>query len=182
MTVKKIQARFPENRPIEDDLGAWWVMHIKPNCEKKIASYLLNRNISYYLPLYTRKTPVGYFRRIRQTEVPLFTGYLCFALEREKHSLLYDTKKFVRLIRVEDQIKFVEELTAIAKAIESGEDLIVRPGLVPGKKVMILSGPLEGIQGTIVKSRLERQLALSVEMFNQSVMLKLDPNTKLEVL
>ena len=141
---------------------------------------MLNRNISYYLPLYKRKTRVGGLRRIREVETTLFSGYICFALDREKHNLLYDTKKFVRIIKVDDQERFVQELGAIARAIDSGKDLLVRPGLVPGRKVIILSGPLEGTVGVIVRSRLERQLSLSVQMFNQNVLLTLDPSTSLE--
>ena len=57
---KTVKARHPEDRPLDEDLGAWWVMHVKPNCEKQLATYLLNRNISYYMPLYQRKTKVGY--------------------------------------------------------------------------------------------------------------------------
>jgi transcription antitermination factor NusG len=177
-----IQARYPLDKPLDEDLGSWWVMHIKPNCERKVASYLLHRQISYYLPLYKRRSKVGYFKRIRETEAPLFGGYLCFALDREKHSLLYDTQKFVRIIKVEDQENFVRELNAIAKAIETGEDLLVEPGLVPGKRVLILSGPMEGIEGVIVRRHRERQLALSVKMFNQSVLLTLDPFTKVQTL
>ncbi len=177
-----VKARHPEDRPLDEDLGAWWVMHVKPNCEKQVATYLLNRNISYYLPLYQRKTKVGYWHRIRTTEVPLFSGYLCFALDRERHNLLYDTKKLVRIIKVDDQERFVKELHAISRAIETGEDLLVKPGLVPGRRVLILSGPLEGAEGVVVRRRTERQLALSVQMFNQSVLVKLDPWTKIEPL
>lgn len=182
MSKDIIYARYPQDRSLDEDLGEWWVMHIKPNCEKMVAQYMFNRNISYYLPLYKRKTRVGGLRRIREVEAPLFSGYICFALDHDKLNLLYDTKKFVRIIKVEDQQRFVEELGAIAKAIESGQDLLVRPGLAPGKRVLILSGPLEGTSGVIVRSRLERQLALSVKMFNQSVLLTLDPATKLELI
>lgn len=180
MAKEIIPTRFPEDRPLEEDIGDWWVVHVKPNCEKQVAAYLFNRQISYYLPLYTKKTRVGYFKRIRTTEVPLFRGYLCFALNKENHNLLYDTKKLVRIIKVDDQDAFVRELESVAKAIETGEDLLVRPGITPGRRVLILSGPLEGTEGLVVQRRLEKQLALSVRMFNQSVLVKLDPLTKLE--
>jgi len=177
-----VPARYPEDRPLDEDLGAWWVLHIKPNCEKKVATYLLSRNISYYLPLCKHKSRIGYFKRLRITEVPLFRGYLCFALDKEKHDLLYGTKKLVRIIKVEDQERFVRELQAVSRAVETGEDLFVQPGLVPGRRVAILSGPLEGTEGVVVHRRKERQLALSVRMFNQTVLVKLDPNTDVEIL
>ncbi len=173
-------SRYPEDRPLDDDLGLWWVLHVKPNCEKKMANYLLNRAVSYYLPILKQQVRFGNLRRIRRVEAPLFRGYLCFALEKEDHNLLYGTKKFVRIIEVKDQAGFVNELKAVARAIETQEHLHVWPGIVPGTKVMILSGPLSGFQGMLVQSRTEKELALSVKMFNQTVMVRLDPLTELE--
>jgi transcription antitermination factor NusG len=175
-----VPARFPEDRPLDEDLGCWWVMHIKPNCEKKVAAYLRNRNISYYFPLYKEKRTIGYFRATKVIEVPLFRGYLCFALDKHEHNLLYDTGKFVKIIKVDDQEGFVKELSAVAKALETGNELIPRPGLVPGKKVIISSGPLEGAEGVILGRRHGRQLALSVRMFNQTVLVRLDALTSVE--
>jgi transcription antitermination factor NusG len=183
MTVKqKIPARYPEERLLEEDLGLWWVLHTKPNCEKMVATYLLNRNIGYYLPLYRRKSRYGNLGRIRTTESPLFNGYLCFALDKQDHHLLYGSKKFVRIIKVEDQERFVQELQAVSRAVETGQDLLVQPRLVRGTRVLIVSGPLEGIEGLVVERRGEKQLALQVKMFNQTVIVKIDSLTKLEIL
>jgi transcription antitermination factor NusG len=169
--------RYPEDRPLEDDIGLWWVMHTKPNCEKSVAAYFQNREISYYLPLYKIKRTVGALKKIREVETPLFRGYICFALEKEKHSLLYDLKKIVKLIEVDDQTNFVRELAAVAKLIESGRDLALKPGISVGRRVVIRSGPLEGVSGVVVRKGSESHFALSVEMFNKSVLLKLDANT-----
>lgn len=175
-----VKSRYPEERPLTDDLGNWWVLHTRPNCEKSLATYLLNRDISYYLPLYQQQKKIGNLGRVRISEIPLFNGYICFALDKRQHHLLYDTKKFVRIIKVDNQDLFVKELSGIAKAVENETDLLVRRGLVPGRRVRILSGPLEGNEGVVVKRRNDRRLALSVHMFNQTVLVRLDPLTNLE--
>ena len=177
-----VPSRFPFDRPLEEDLGSWWVLHVKPNCEKLVATYLLNREVGYYLPLYNRKERVGYYQRIRMSEVPLFRGYLCIALDKEKHGVLYDSKRYVRIIKVEDQERFVREIESVDKAVRTGKDLSARAGLTPGKRVLIVSGPLQGTEGVVVKRRRETQLSLSVTMFNQSVLVRLDPFTKVELL
>jgi transcriptional antiterminator RfaH len=183
MTVKgKVPSRYPEDRLLAEDLGRWWVLHTKPNCERQVATYLLYRGISYYLPLYHKRSRFGNLGRFRTTETPLFNGYLCIALDRHEHNLLYDSKKFVRIIKVDDQETFVRELQGISRAVEMEEDLRVQHGLLPGKKVLILDGPLAGTEGVVVRRRGERQLGLSVKMFNQTVLVKLDPLTKVEVL
>jgi len=177
-----VPARYPQDRPLDEDLGCWWVLHIKPNCEKMVATFLLNRNISYYLPLYHRRVRRGCFKRTRITEVPLFRGYVCFALDKERHGLLYDSKKFVRIIKVDDQDRFVQELQSVVKAVESGMDLMLRSGLIPGRRVVIISGPLAGTEGVVVRSKGDARLALSVKMFNQSVLVRLDSGTEVETI
>jgi transcription antitermination factor NusG len=83
---------------------------------------------------------------------------------------------------VDDQLRFVKELQAIARAIETQDDLLVRGGLTPGRRILIVSGPMAGHEGVIVRQREKRHLALSVKMFNQTVLVRLDPETMLEPL
>ena len=177
-----VPARYPEGRNLVEDLGLWWVLHTKPRCERHIAQYLLNRDISYYLPLYRRKIRYGNLGRTRTREVPLFNGYICFALDKQDHKLLYDSKKFVRIIKVDDQLQFVKELQAIARAVETQDDLLVRGGFTLGRRILIVSGPMAGHEGVIVRKQGKRHLALSVKMFNQTVLVQLDQETMLEPL
>jgi hypothetical protein len=53
-----VPARYPEGRTLEEDVGLWWILHTKPRGERHIAQYLLNREISYYLPAVSQKDPV----------------------------------------------------------------------------------------------------------------------------
>lgn len=177
-----IPSRFPENRSLEDELGLWWVLHVKPNREWKLVKYLLHHEISYYFPLYDRKTIVGYYRREKITQAPLFRGYLCFALDREKHGLLYESHDFVKIIQIKDQDKFVRELQLVSKVLETGKDLLVKPGILKGRRVMVSSGPLQGAEGIVVGRSKKGKFAITVEMFNRTVIVNVDPFTDLELL
>ncbi len=176
-----IPSRFPEGRPLDQDKGAWWILHCKPNREWKLARFLLNHEISYYLPIYERKTRIGYFRRERITPTPLFRGYICFALDRKAHHLLYETHDFVRTIEVTDQDRFVRELELVSRAIETGQELFVMPGIKKGRRVQITSGPLKGAEGIVVGRSKKGQFAITVEMFNRTVIVNVDPFTNLEL-
>jgi transcription antitermination factor NusG len=175
-------SRFPEERPLEADEGAWWVIHTKPNCEKILANYLKRRGISYCLPLYKRKKRVGGLKRIREIAAPLFRGYVCIALDKQDHHLLYDNKKMVRIIPVLEQERFISQLNSVLTATEAELEMLVKPGLAPGRRVRILSGPLAGVEGVLKVRKADRKLAISVEMFNQSVLVSLDPYTDMEAL
>jgi transcription antitermination factor NusG len=174
---EEVPQRYPEGRSISEDLGLWRVLHVKSNWEKKVAAHLMSKNISYYLPLRRARRSAGRFRSSRIIEVPVFKGYVCFALEEDEQQLLYGSGLFVRILPVEDQERFVKELQAIGRAIETEEDLTLWSGVVPGKRVVIESGPLKGTEGVVVGSGTKRRLALSVQMFNQSVLVRLDPFT-----
>src|SRR5437762_855646 len=54
--------------------GDWWVVHTKSRFEKALAFDLLDRDISYYLPMVQRTTMSG--GRKRRLMMPLFPSYL----------------------------------------------------------------------------------------------------------
>ena len=176
-----IPSRYPEGKPLEEDLGLWWVIHSKPNREWKLARYLLNQEISYYMPLCDRKIKIGRLRE-KITKAPLFKGYLCFALNREKHWRLYDTHDFARIIQVKEQNSFVKELQSVSKVLEVEQDLLVKPGLLKGRRVVVTSGPLQGVEGIVVGRSNKGRFAITVEMFNRTVIVNVDPLTDLEIL
>lgn len=179
---ENIPSRFPGDLSLEDKLGLWWILHVRPNCEWKIARYLLRHDICYYFPLYNRKTRVGYLRRERITLAPLFRGYICFALHREKHSLLYDSRDFTRIIQIKNQEKFVRELEFVARAIKTEKDLLLKPGILKGRKVIVTSGQLQGVEGIIIGQSKKGRFAITVEMFNRTVIVNVDSLTDLELL
>lgn len=176
-----IPSRYPEGKPLEEDLGLWWVIHSKPNREWKLARYLLNQGISYYMPLYDRKIRIGGLRE-KITKAPLFKGYLCFALDREKHWRLYDTHDFARIIQITEQNSFVRELQSVSKVLAVEQDLLVKPGLLKGLRVVVTSGPLQGVEGIVVGRSSKGRFAITVEMFNRTVIVNVDPLTDLEIL
>lgn len=177
-----IPARFPEGRSLEADTGLWWVLQSRPNRELKLAKYLMQREIGYYLPLYNRRIRVGYFGREKITTGLLFKGYVCFALDRSEHCLLYETRDFARIIQIQEQNRFVMELQSLSKAIEIGSDLMVKPGMLKGRKVSVVGGPLNGVEGVIIGSSRNGKFAITVRMFNRTVIVNLDPSTDLEIL
>ncbi|MDA8405994.1 MAG: hypothetical protein M0T73_03925 [Deltaproteobacteria bacterium] len=176
-----IPPRYPEGKPLEEDLGLWWVIHSKPNREWKLARYLLNQEISYYMPLYDHKIRIGKLHE-KIIKAPLFRGYLCVALDREKHWRLYDTHDFARIIQIKEQNSFVKELQSVSRVLAVEQDLLVKPGLLKGRRVVVTSGPLKGVAGMVVGRSSKGRFAITVEMFNRTVIVNVDPLTALEIL
>lgn len=181
-SIEHVPCRFPENKPLADDLGMWWALHVKPNREWRMANYLMHKGISYYLPIYEQRKKCGYPPREKIMSRPLFRGYICFALHKDRHNELFASHDFVRIIEVPNQEQFVRELQSVAIALEVGRDLFVRSGLAKGKKVIVRNGPFKGLEGVVSRHSKKGQIAISVEMFNRTVIINLDEFTDLDVM
>ena len=68
---------------ISNDDKRWEVIHTKPKREKKLAKYLKDCNIHYYLPLNNSERHYKY-RKIIFTK-PLFPGYIFAHINQEEN-------------------------------------------------------------------------------------------------
>lgn len=176
-----VPSRFPTDRSIADDTGLWWVLQTKPNRDLKLARYLMKQEIGYYLPLYDFKIKYGSLGRVRVVRAPLMKGYLCVALDKSNHKQLYNSHDFSRIIEVKDQASFVKELQSLHLVTENEQDIEVQPGLLKGRAAHIVSGPLKGVQGVVLSRVRKGQFAISVPMFNRTVVLNVNRMTNLEL-
>jgi hypothetical protein len=114
-------ARYPEFKPLEEDLGCWSVAHVKSRQEKAFAHDLVRAGIPYYMymPLVEKRTRRRDNNKIRKSLLPLFPGYIAIALPWDERDQAYKTHRLANMIPVEDQALFVKELDSIRQALES---------------------------------------------------------------
>jgi len=154
-------ARYPD-RDFSESTKPWWVVKLKPRQEKACAFDFIEEGIEYYLPLYTKVTRRRDNNKPRKSILPLFPGYICFTADRSHD--VYSSKRMVRLIEIQNQKKFIRELSQIRQILEN--NLPIQPlneSFSPGEEVLVKYGPLKGITGTIQTVMGERKLILSVE-------------------
>ena len=167
--------RFPADRALAADRGAWWVARVKSRHEKALAWELTRLGIGYYLPLVTRRTVRRDTGKARKSIVCLFPGYLALVGYQERKRDLFRTGRLLGVLEVVDQDRFVAELDRVRRALESDRPLSLHPGLARGRRVLIASGPLAGISGRVVSLESPRLIYLNVEMFNQAVKVAVTP-------
>jgi len=167
-------ARYPPDRPLEADLGFWRVAQVKSRQEKAMAHELIRLNISYYLPLYEKRVRRRDNRKIRKTILPLFPGYIAFALPENNCSAIYGTNRVTKIIEVVEQMLFVKEMAQIRRTLEAGVPLALVSHLQAGQKVRISGGPLQGLEGEVLRQRGETRLLIRVHLFRQAVALDID--------
>ncbi|HMP71808.1 MAG TPA: transcription termination/antitermination NusG family protein [Kiritimatiellia bacterium] len=151
---------------------AWWVLHVRPRCEKKVADAVTRRGGLSYLPLLTRKHRYGTRKRIYH--VPLFRGYVFALLDPINTSWCRQNDQVANVLEVADQQPLVDQLRQLYQALAVGEVVEVLPFLQVGKRVRITYGPFKDLEGLVVRVKNSTRVVLQVEMIQQSVVFEAD--------
>ena len=147
----------------------WLVVHAYPRQEKKVIEELRRR----------KQPGCAFFeRRLRhypgkgtqESLVPLIAGYLFVCGAREDYDAIYATKRVVRIIEVPRPKELVTDLRNLITLVTvSLTPLVVRPELVPGKRISITSGTFAGCSGVIARRSHDYELVVNLEMLGTSV-------------
>lgn len=152
--------------------GSWMVLHTKSRQEKSLRRQLAAADRHVYLPLVERVTLVR--RRKVRTEVPLFPGYVFLFGEREDGYAAVATKRVCQVITVPDQDRFVRELDQIVRALSAGAELDLYPFVAVGRRCRIMTGPLAGLEGTVVERKRLARVVLHVDILGQGAAVEVD--------
>ncbi len=147
---------------IGDPEERWWALHLRPRSEKSLSRRLLRKQISFFLPLYERRRRIQ--RRMVCSSLPLFPGYLFMRGREDARQIAVETNLVVGSLFVEDQQKFLGELSLILRLIRSGTALSPTERLQPGMPAEIISGPLVGVRGKILRKKGTRVLKFVIEV------------------
>jgi transcriptional antiterminator RfaH len=153
--------------------GQWWVMYTLARREKELMRRLRNLEIAFYSPLVHKRTrsPLG---RVRQSYVPLFASYVFVrGTEQQRHQAL-TTNCVSRCLNVPDSPRLVHDLRQIRRLIELDAPLTVEARIEPGRQVRVRSGPMSGMEGTVVKRRGKNWLVVAVEFLQQGASVLLE--------
>lgn len=160
---------------MEIEAGRWYALQVRPKCEQFCIVLLQEKGYEVFLPLRPSRRQAPALR-----EKPLFGGYVfCRALALPLAPIV-TTSGVVRILGFGRKPSSVpeSEIEAIQALVRSG--VAIRPWqfLPPGCKVVIQSGPLAGIEGTLVTTSSTRKLVVSVNLLQRSVAAALDDETE----
>ncbi len=128
----------------------WWCLHTKPRQEKATARLLQNRQIPHYLPQITQESRTPNGRKIRSV-LPLFTGYLFLRGDDYQRVEALRGNTLVGVLEVPNQEVLQRDLRQIHQILSSGLPVAPEPTHPVGSRVRIVSGPLRGMVGTVVR-------------------------------
>jgi transcriptional antiterminator RfaH len=105
--------------------------------------------------------------------LPLFSGYVFFAGDRQARQRALATRHVAGVLDVVDRDRFLAELSQIEKALDAGARLDPYPSISHGSLCRVRCGPFAGLEGMVVRKNVTR-LLLQVEMLGQAASLEID--------
>jgi len=152
----------------------WFAIYTRHQHEKTIAQVLTAKGLQVFLPLYnsTRR----WKDRSVQLSLPLFPCYLFLRGMVERRLQVVTTPGIVSILSVNGEPAVIpeSEIEAVRKAIELGNRVEPHPFLRTGDRVRVIAGPLQGVEGILIRKKNLYRLVLSVELLERSAAVEVD--------
>src|SRR5437899_3083483 len=154
------------------DSQLWYAAYTLPRHEKAVAEQLGFRQVETYLPLYLSAR--RWAERRALVEVPLFPGYVFVRISASQRIRVIEHPSVLRLVTFNGRPAPLPdgEIERLRAALELGKAEPF-PFLIPGKRIRVRSGPLAGLEGTILRRKGRMRLVVSVEAIQRSIILDL---------
>jgi len=174
--IQELTEQYRTQTGIGDDSAevCWYAAYTSANREKTIAAELERRLVDYFLPLYS--TVRRWKDRRVQLDLPLFPGYVFV------HFALRDRLNVLQIPGVVHLVGFGGRATPIAEKevarvrefLHLGIRAEPHPFLKAGRQICVKSGPLEGMQGIIVRRKNRNRLVISFHVIHRAVAVDMD--------
>ncbi|MGD8978669.1 MAG: transcription termination/antitermination NusG family protein [candidate division WOR-3 bacterium] len=154
---------------------SWYAGYTKCNHERVVHKILHDKGVNTFLP----EIIVPGRRKNRKILIkrPLFRNYLFIELDeiRENWMKVFRTPGLARICGNGRPTPIPDDdINSIKIFVSSDRNLYPLPFLHVGARVQVMSGPLTGAIGILVKEdRKKRRLSVSVELMGQSVIVSL---------
>ncbi len=150
--------------------GTWWVAHTRSRNEKILARELHQLDIFNYLPLKQKTTRSRRTGRKSFSTVPVFAGYLFLNATELQRQQVLTTNRVANMLFVAAQDQLVTQLRNVQRVIGTDAGFEQFDSIRVGQWVRVIDGPLEGVEGQVVKQLGKLRLAVNVDILGQSVL------------
>lgn len=168
-------ARFVDNCTIAAaDQAHWYAVYTRANHEKRVADQFAGRSVEHFLPQYES------LRRWKDRNVrlplPLFPGYVFVRLALHGRLRVLQVPGVVRLVGFEGRAVPVpeEDLARVRDFLNRGLRAEPHPFLRAGRLVRVKRGPLEGVEGIIVRRKNGTRLVITFPLIQRSIAVDVD--------
>jgi transcription antitermination factor NusG len=155
-----------------DDALEWFAVRVRSHCEWVVAASLKIKGFDVCLPLcrpFDRS-------KSRIKEIALFPGYVFCRFNRRVLLPILTVPNVVNIVSYGRIAQAVDpqEMLAIQKLAASGLTSAPHVYLNAGQRILVRNGPLEGVEGILVRDKGQDRLVISISLLLRSVIAEVD--------
>lgn len=165
----------PDERDTTQDANsAWYAVYTRHQHEKNVARALTGKGFEAFLPLYT--TIHRWKDRDKQLSLPLFPCYVFLRSPMDRWQPILTIPGVHSVLGFGGKRSMIPDaqLEAVRKMVASPLHAEPHPFLMCGDRVQLKAGPLQGLEGILLRKRSVWKLVVSVEMLQRSVAVEVD--------
>jgi transcription antitermination factor NusG len=166
-------APVPVDQPPAPNVG-WFAVWTRSRHEDHVRLQLERKGMEVFLPTIARWS--RWKDRKKKIDWPLFPGYCFVRIDPVKTLAVLTCKGAVRIVSSEGKPAAIPdlEIEGIRTLVESELHYDPCPLIKVGTKVDVISGPLKGVSGLLVRKGTHARLVLSVNLIGQGVSVQVD--------
>lgn len=151
----------------------WYAVYTFPRHEKSVAEQLKLKSVESYLPLYEKLS--RWKDRTCLLQLPLFPGYVFVHIPLSQRVAVLNLSGVVRIVGFNGRPAPLPD-----NEVESLRRYLSRRKAEPcrylsaGKRVRINAGPLQGLEGVILRRKGKMRVVVSIDSIQRSIALELE--------
>ena len=152
----------------------WYAVYTRHQHEKAVAQSLTGKGLEVFLPLY--HAAHRWKDRTKIVSLPLFPCYVFIRGGLERQLPIVTTPGFLAFVTAGGRAAPIPdaEIGAVRRTVESTLRVEPHPFLKCGDAVQVTRGPLEGLEGILVRKKGLARLVISVELLMKSAAVEVD--------
>jgi transcription termination/antitermination protein NusG len=152
----------------------WYALYTCPRHEKCVAQQVEQRSISCFLPLY--RSVRRWKDRRKVLELALFPGYVFVRLALQDRLRVLQLPSAVHLVSFNGQPAVLPEaeIEGLRQRLARGGCVEPHPYLRVGRRVRVCGGPMQGLEGIIVRRKDRCRVVFSLDLLMRSVAVEVD--------
>jgi transcription antitermination factor NusG len=152
----------------------WYALYTCPRHERCVAHQIEERSICCFLPLY--RSLRRWKDRRKELELALFPGYVFVRLALEDRLRVLQLPSAVRLVSFNGQPAALpdSEIEQLRERLSRGGCVEPHPYLRVGRRVRVRCGPMQGLEGIIVRRKDRCRVVFSLDLIMRSMAVEVD--------
>jgi len=152
----------------------WYAVYTRANHEKRVGDQLRERCVECFLPLYECERRWK-DRRVK-LQTPLFPGYIFVRIALRDRLRVLQIPGAVHLVGFGGHPASLpqKDIQAIQDCLSQGLQVEPHPYFRVGRRVKVKGGPLQGLEGVIVRRKNRSRFVLSFDLLQRAVAIEVN--------